>query len=65
MKDNEIVIDAMKMIIAHRPMYEFCMEHIGQCVKCPFFKNKVCTKKSTIDVLSHAAEIFEEFLNET
>ena len=60
----EIVIAKMKEIMEHRKMYEHCLSYSGSCSKCPYWKEQLCTKKSTLDVLSQAADVFEEFLSD-
>lgn len=64
MKQNEIVIEKMKEIIKYREMYELCLSKRGSCDGCPFWKERICTKKSTKDVLFQAADVFEEFLSD-
>jgi hypothetical protein len=61
-KQNEIVVEKMKEIIEYRTMYEHCLAKRGSCSGCPYWKEQMCTKKSTLDVLSQAADVFEEFL---
>jgi len=72
MKENEIVILAMRMIVEFRDMYKHCLSMKGSCSKCIYFKREeddgdyipICTRKSTIEVLFQAADIFKEFLEQ-
>lgn len=64
MKQNEIVLEKLKEIVEYRNMYELC-RHRTSCSGCPYWKEQLCTKKSTLDVLFQAADVFEEFLSDT
>ena len=63
MKQNEIVLEKMKEIVEYRKMYELCLSKTS-CNGCPYWKMQMCTKKSTLEVLSQAADVFEEFLSD-
>ena len=62
MKQSEIVVAKMKEIVEYRTMREHCLAKRGSCSGCPYWKEQLCTRKSTDDVLSQAADVFEEFL---
>jgi len=62
MKQSDIVIEKMREVIAFRTMYELCMSKRESCNGCPFWKEQLCTKKSMMDLLVQAADVFEEFL---
>ena len=65
MTQKEIVIEKMKEIVDYRNMYEHCFAQTGSCSGCPYWKEQLCTNKSTKDVLFQAADVFEEFLSDT
>ena len=61
--DKSKVIDAMKMVIGWRSLYDLCMGRTS-CQGCPANKGKICTKKDTKQVMDEASEVFKEFLEE-
>jgi len=63
------IIDEMRTIILWRDMEDFCMSRGKsvdgeKCISCPYYKNLVCNKASTKEILRHAADIFDKFLEE-
>jgi hypothetical protein len=64
MTKTQLALYAMIKIIEYRDMYEYCMQRKGKCVGCVYFNNGqgLCTQESTIDVLSHAGDIFKDFI---
>lgn len=61
--DNKKVIDAMRMIVGWRSLYDLCMGRTD-CKGCPASKGKVCTKKDTKTIMNEAADTFKEFLED-
>lgn len=60
-EDNGYVIEAMQMIIGWWETWDMCV-HRTNCDNCPCFKDQICAKKSSDQVLKQAAEVFSDFL---
>jgi hypothetical protein len=57
------VIDAMRLVIEWKKLSDQCLTR-DSCKGCPYHINFTCSKQSTIDVLTTAANVFDDFLQE-
>ncbi len=62
-KDITYVIDAMKLLIEWKRLSDQCLTR-DTCKECPYHINFTCSKQSTIDILTTAANVFDDFLQE-
>lgn len=62
-KDMSNLVYAMRLIIEWRTLHETCLNR-SSCIGCPYWNSHTCTKKSTEQIIEHASEIFEEYIEE-
>lgn len=61
-EDNGYVLEAMLMIIGWNNTRDMCL-HRTNCGECPCFKDQICSRKNSDQILQQAAEVFQDFLD--